>query len=96
MKKDNQKNMERELLKALAIEYVKSYCIENGLSYEKLRSQSFIFTCNECAFAQISNIEPKGLINDAETMPKVTLIIRHENDCLKIIETEYTKEFLEI
>ncbi|MDE6233151.1 MAG: hypothetical protein K2M60_07380 [Lachnospiraceae bacterium] len=49
---------------------------------------------NECAFAQPSSVKPQGLINDKETMPKVTLIIRLEEGKLKIEETEYTREFL--
>lgn len=92
--KINQRKMERELQKALAIAYVSPFCIKNNLSLEKLQSQRFILSCNECAFAQPSDIKPNGLVNDAETMPKVTLIIKFEEGQLKIEETEYTEEFL--
>lgn len=94
MEKIDQRKMERELQKALAIAYVSPFCIKNNLSLEKLQSQRFILSCNECAFAQPSDIKPNGLVNDAETMPKVTLIIKFEEGQLKIEETEYTEEFL--
>lgn len=94
MEKINQRRMEKELQKALAIAYVTPFCLENNLSLEKLQSQRFILSCNECAFAQPSDVKPNGLVNDAETMPKVTLIVRCEDGQLKIEETEYTMEFL--
>ena len=96
MEKISQRKIEKELQKALAIAYVKSFCIANNLSLEKLQSQRFTLSCNECAFAQPSNVKPKGLTNDADTMPKVTLIIRFVDGQLEIKETEYTKEYLEI
>lgn len=86
--------MEEELEKALAIEYVKNYCIEHGLSIEKLPTQRFALSANECCFAQPSDVKPQGLINDKETMPKVTLIIKFEEGHLKIEETDYTALFL--
>ena len=82
MEKINQRKREKELQKALAIAHVTPFCLENILS------------CNECAFAQPSDAKSNGLVNDAETMPKVTLIVRHEAGQLKIEETEYTKVFL--
>ena len=94
MEKINQRKMEKELQKALAIAYVTPFCLENNLSLEKLQSQRFILSCNECAFAQPSDAKSNGLVNDAETIPKVTLIVRHEAGQLKIEETEYTKVFL--
>lgn len=94
MDKLSQRKTEKELQKALAIAYVTSFCLENGLSLKKLETQRFILSCNECAFAQPSNIKPDGLTNDAETMPKVTLIIRYENGKLEVKETEYTQIFL--
>ena len=78
----------------MAIEYVKDYCIQNGLSLERLKTQRFELSYNECGFFQPSNIPALGLVNDYETMPKATLIIRNENGRLIIIETEYTKQYL--
>lgn len=95
MEKMNQRKMEKELQKALAIAYVTPFCLENNLSLEKLQLQRFILSCNECAFAQPGGVQPNGLVNDAETMPQVTLIVKYEAGQLKIEETEYTKEFLQ-
>lgn len=94
MQKKSQWKMEKELEMALAIEYVKNYCIEHDLSLEKLKAQRFALSANECCFAQPSDVEPEGLTNDRETMPKVTLIIKFEDEHLKIEETEYTAIFL--
>lgn len=41
-----------------------------------------------------SGVKPKGLTNDKETMPKVTLIIKFVDGQLQIEETEYTVQFL--
>lgn len=92
--KNSQRKMENELQKALAIEYVKKFCVEQNLSLQKLQTQKFVLSGNECAFAQPSDITPDGLINDGATMPKVTLVIKYEDKLLKIEETEYTKKFL--
>lgn len=94
MQKKSQWEMEVELERALAIEYVKSYCIEHNLSIEKLQMQRFALSANECCFAQPSGVEPIGLTNDRETMPKATLIIKFVDEQLKIEETEYTTPFL--
>lgn len=94
MQEYNQRKIEKELQKALAIEYAKNYCMEHNLSLQKLQAQRFILSGNECAFAQPSDVKPNGLINDGDTMPKVTLIIKMENEQLNIEETEYTKIFL--
>ena len=72
MQNKNQRIIEKEFQKALAIEYVKTFC----------------------AFAQPSDIKPNGLINDRDTMPKVTLIIKFEDRQLRIEKTEYTEVFL--
>lgn len=91
MQKNNQRKIEKEFQKALAIEYVKNYCIEHNLSLSKLQTQRFVLSGNECAFAQRSDEKPNGLINDGDTMPKVTLVIKFEDNQLRIEETEYTK-----
>lgn len=94
MHKHNQREKEREFLKALVLEYVKDFCVEHDFSFSKLQTQSFALSGNECAFAQPSDVEPQGLVNDMDTMPYVTLIIKFEDGQLKIEETEYTKIFL--
>lgn len=96
MEKNNQRKLEKEFQKALAIEFVKDYCKENNLSVDKLQRQKFTLVCNECAFAQPNDIKSNQFVIDGEPRTKVTLIIKLENEQLKIEETEYTKEFLGI
>lgn len=96
MKKISQGEVEREFQKALAVEYVKNYCKENGLSIQKLRKQNFALCDNECAFyvQPIDYVKTDQLVIDGGLKPQVTLIIRHENEELQIEETEYTEVFL--
>ena len=92
----DKRTMENEFQKALAIEYVRQYCKENKLSVDILKTQKFILSYDECAFAQKSEIKPDGLLNDKDTMPYVTLSIKLENGKLRINETEYAKKYLKI
>ena len=85
---------EKSLQRLLAIEYVKDYCMQKGFSLEKLKAQRFELSYHECGFFQSSDTTALGLINDQETMPKATLIIKNENGELMICETEYTKKYL--
>lgn len=94
MEKMNQRQIERELQKALAIEYAKDYCKKNNLSVEKLQKQRFTLVCNECAFEQSIDIKSHQFVIDGVPKPYITLIIRYEEGELKIEETEYTKEYL--
>lgn len=94
MEKVSKMKLENALQRALAIQFVHDYCKENNLSLNKLKEEQFYIMYNECLFAHPSNIEPDGLLNDMETIPKVTLVIKHENDILFIEQTEYTNEFL--
>lgn len=87
---------EKNLQRALALEFVKDYCDKNNLSWEKLKKERFEVSYNECGFMHPSEIKPLGLTNDKETMPKATLMIIFENDCLKVEETEYTREYLSL
>lgn len=96
MEKMNQRQIEREFQKALAIEYAKSYCKKNNLSVEKLQKQRFTLVCNECAFEQPTDIKSHQLVIDGVPKPYITLIIRYEEGELKIEETEYTKEYLSV
>lgn len=94
MKEASKMKLENALQRALAMEFVYGYCEKNNLSIEKLKKEEFYLMYNECAFAHPSDVEPNGLLNDMETMPKVTLVIKHEDNILSIEQTEYTKEFL--
>lgn len=96
MAKIDKWKIEKELQRELAIAYVRSYCAENNLSLEKLKKEKFELSYNECGFAHPSEIEVNGLLNDKDTMPKLTLIIRYENDELIIEETEYTRNYLSL
>lgn len=96
MEKINKWKIEKELQRELAIAYVRSYCEENNLSLEKLISEKFVLSYNECGFAHPSEIEVNGLLNDKDTVPKVTLMIKYENKELKIEETEYTRKYLSL
>lgn len=88
--------IEKELQRVLAIEVLRAYCTDNKLSIEKLKKERFEFSYDECGFFHPSEIVPQGLVNDMETMPKPTLIIKNEEGYLKIEKTQYTKQFLGI
>lgn len=60
-----------------------------------MQTQKFVLSGNKCAFAQTFDIKLNGSISDGATMPKVTLVIKFENEQLKIEETEYTKDLTE-
>ena len=68
--------------------------MQKGFSLEKLKAQRFELSYHECGFFQLSDTTALGLLNDQETMPKATLIIKNENGELVICETEYTKKYL--
>ncbi len=90
----NKKEIENKLQKALTIEYIRDYCKKNKISIKKLEKEIFQLSYNCCGFFHPSDIEPKGLLNDMETLPKTTLIVKYENERLIIEQTEYTKEYL--
>ena len=85
---------ERLFQKAMAMESAKSYCKENGLSWELLKAQQFDLLGLTAVFSQPSDVKAQGLVNDVETMPKPTLIIRYQAGGLVFEQTEYTKQFL--
>ena len=61
---------------------------------QKLKNQIFELSYDACGFLQPSDVVPEGLVNDRETMPKPTLIIKNVNGQLVIKSTEYTKIYL--
>jgi hypothetical protein len=87
---------EQGLQEALAFEIAKNYCIDNGLSIDKLRKQRFNLIYSSAVFAQPSEAIPNGLLNDLDTQPKPTLIIKNERGGLTIEQTEYTREYLSL
>lgn len=94
MEKINKWEIENRFQKALVIEYLRDYCKENKISLEKLKDEIFQLSYDQCGFFHPSNIEPNGLLNDMETLPKTTLVIRYKDEKLFIEQTEYTKEYL--
>lgn len=94
MEKVSKMKLENELQKALTIEFVRNYCIENNISVDKLKNERFYLSYSECGFAHPSGVKPDGLRNDMETIPKITLAVKHEDDKLSIEQTEFTKIFL--
>ena len=94
MQRIEKNKIEKELQKALALEFVKDYCVQKGYSIEKLSRCRFQLLYNECAFLHSSTIPHNGLTNDMETLPQVVLMIKHNNNRLVIEETEYTQKYL--
>ena len=92
--KHEKQKAEQGLQKALAFEIAKNYCINNGLSIDKLSSQRFHLVYSSAIFAQPSDVIPNGLLNDLATQPKPTLIIKNESDGLIIEQTPYTRQYL--
>ncbi|MCI7791512.1 MAG: hypothetical protein MR531_12190 [Lachnospiraceae bacterium] len=94
MKKVNKRCIERELQKALALEFVKEFCKQKGYSLEKLSCQKFEMSYDECAFFHNSDIPQQGLTNDIETLPQIVLLIKLVNGNLLVEETQYTKKYI--
>lgn len=83
-----------EIQKPQALRIAEEYCRQNGISYDKLKNQRFERLSNFWCFLQPSNVEPQGLKNDMETMPKVTLILKIKDEKFYFEQTEYTAEYL--
>ena len=89
-----QRKLERELQRIMALNLSEAYCRENGLSFEKLKKQRFDFFDGFAWFLQPSDKKPNGLVNDMETMPIPTLIIKISDDNIVFEQTEHTKKYL--
>ena len=90
----NAQNKTRVLQKAFAVEYAKQYCMQRGLSKDKLAKQRLEFVDGAAIFAQPSGVKPNGLMNDMATMPFPTLIITVDGERLKVETTEHTEKYL--
>ncbi len=77
--------------KEIVRETLRKYCNAHALSFEKLRTQRTQVIDGSIFFLQKSQIEPKGLTNDLDTLPFITLIL-HPN--YSVEETEYTAKYL--
>ena len=85
---------ELDLQRNMALTLSKQYCLEKGLSYEKLKNQSFNFSDGTAWFMQPNDTVPEGLTNDMATMPKPTLVIKSINGGIVFEQTEYTRQYL--
>ena len=80
----------KPLQRALALHYAEPYCIEHGLSVEKLKKQVFAVIIDQMIFAQ-----PDGLRDDIASQPLPTLILSLDaNNNIKVESTEHTREYL--
>lgn len=83
------------IMKAIALEAASRYCLEHGLSLEKLKAQKCEIIENAMVFAQPTGVKPDGLRNDLATRPHPTLILKlDKNGNLLIETTEHTKKYL--
>lgn len=89
-----QRKAETDFQRAMALNLSKQYCKENGLSYDKLQKQRFDFFDGVAWFSQPSDIVPLGLINDMETMPMPTLVLKRDGEKIIFEQTEHTKKYL--
>lgn len=85
---------ELETKRILALNLARQYCENHNLSFKKLEAQRFDSFNEILWFSQPSKVKPLGLVNDMETMPKPTLIIKFNGNEAIIEQTEYTKEYL--
>ena len=80
-------------MKELCMKKIKKYCLDNGISLEKLETQESLLINTSFIVAQPIKIENSdGLRTDLATQPKPTLIYDITSD--KITETEYTNIYL--
>ena len=80
--------------KAIALEAAKGYCTRHGYSMHKLAENRFHLIGGVAVFSVPSPVKPNGLMNDRETQPLPTLILRQEDGKLRIETTEYTEKYL--
>lgn len=85
---------ELETKRILVLNLARQYCENHNLSFKKLEAQRFDSFNEILWFSQPSKVKPLGLVNDMETMPKPTLIIKFNGNEAIIEQTEYTKEYL--
>lgn len=85
----------KPLQRALALHYAEPYCIEHGLSVEKLKRQDFAVIIDQMIFAQPTGVKPDGLRDDIASQPLPTLIISLDaNNNIKVESTEHTRKYL--
>ena len=76
-----------------AEDFLRSYCEEKGYSYEKLMSPKRGWG-ESLGFGVSNGVKPNGLLNDLDTLPLITLVVRRDGEGFIAEETEYTKKYL--
>ena len=84
----------QNLRKAMAVELAREYCKKHGYALDKLQSQRYLELPSCVCFAQPSGVKPNGLMNDRETMPFPTLVIKLVDGQLAFETTEHTDKYL--
>jgi hypothetical protein len=86
---------EVDLVRTLALNVAKEYCLKNTLSLDKLEKQQFDLIYDSAFFGQPTGVIPNGLCNDLATQPLPTLIIKKDDTgTLVVEETEHTRKYL--
>ena len=80
--------------KTMALHAVEKYCLDNGLSVDKLRGLIFDISDNVAMFMAPSDIKPNGLLNDMASQPRLVLSIEDMNGNLRIRQTEHTGRYI--
>ena len=70
------------------------YCNENGLSVDALDKQILSIGDGEGVFSQMKDVFANCLVDDMNTLPDVTLIVKKVNGNYVVKETEYTRRYL--
>ena len=93
-KRDEKREAEQRVGRAMALRIAEAYCMEHGYSMEKVREQRFFLMYDEAIFAQPRGVEPDGLTNDRDTMPLPTLILTVDKGELVVRTTGHTDQYL--
>ncbi len=62
----------------------REYCINNHLDMDLLEQQRIFVIDQKIILAQTSSNKPKGLRNDLETQPSLTLIVEKVGDTFQV------------
>ena len=89
-----QQQESQNLRKAMAVELAREYCKKHGYAPEKLQSQRYLELPSCVCFAQPSDVKQNGLMNDKETMPLPTLVLKLIDGKLTFEVTEHTDKYL--
>lgn len=83
-----------DLRKEMALQLASEFCGSHGYSSKRLQAQRYCELPGCVCFAQPSGVKPNGLMNDKETMPLPTLIIKLVDGKLVFETTEHSDKYL--